>query len=160
MILSSKLLPPDTSSTTALLEQLPLAMALPGSSGHATEWSETIPGLATEHSEEGGPPQGRYAPIIEVAFKNGTWWSIPQQMSAELYAQFQAGQDAVYTWDWGTSRRGSWRPDDQETSINRYMIDFVQKQQRNIDNGRMRTIRLVWILEEDAPPQWTSQIPG
>ena len=62
MILSSKLLPPDTSSTTALLQQLPLAMALPGSSGHATEWSETIAGLATEHSEEGRPPQGKYAP--------------------------------------------------------------------------------------------------
>ena len=134
-------------------------MALPGSSGHATEWSGTIPGLATEHSEEGRPPQGRYAPIIEVAFKNGRRWSIPQQMSAELYAKFEAGQDAVYTWDWGDSRKESWKPDDEETSINRYMIDFVRKQQKNIDNGRMRTIRLIWILEEDATPQWTGQIP-
>ena len=80
-------------------------------------------------------------------------------MSAELFAKFEAGQDAVYTWDWGNSRKGSWKPDDEETSINRYMIDFVRKQQRNIDNGRMRTIRLIWILEEDATPQWTGQIP-
>ena len=113
-------------------------------------------GSSTEHYEEGKPPR---IPIIEVAFGNGKWWSIPQQMSAELYAKFEAGQDAVYTWDWGDSRKGSWKPDDEETSINRYMIDFVHKQQRNIDNGRMRTIRLIWILEEDAMPQWTGQIP-
>ena len=45
-------------------------------------------------------------------------------MSAELYAKIEAGQDAVYTWDWGDSRKGSWKPDDEETSINRYMIDL------------------------------------
>ena len=98
-------------------------------------------------------------PIIEAAFPEGMWWSIPQEMSAELFAKFQAGQDAVYTWDWGNSRKGSWKPDGEDTSINRYMIDFVRKQQKNIDNGRMRTIRLIWILEEDATPQWTGQIP-
>ena len=89
------------------------------------------------------------------------WWSIPQEMSAALYANFEAGQDAVYIWDWGDSRKGSWQPDDQETSINRYMIDFVHTRQRNIDNGRMRTIRVIWILGEDATqtPQWTGQIP-
>ena len=69
-------------------------MALPGSSTHATESSETNAGLPTEHSEEGRPPQGRYAPIVEVAFNNGMWWSIPQQRSAELYAKLEAGQDA------------------------------------------------------------------
>ena len=68
---------------------------------------------------EGWPPR---IPIIEVAYSNGMWWSIPQQVSAELYAKFEAGQDAVYTWDWGDSRNGSWKPDDRETSINRYMI--------------------------------------
>ena len=127
--------------------------------GTATEHSETIidaSGPATEHSEEGRP---RRIPIIEVAFSKGMWWSIPQEMSAQLFAKFEAGQDAVYTWDWGDSRKGSWKPDDEETSINRYMIDFVRKQQKNIDNGRMRTIRLIWIREEDATPQWTGQIP-
>ena len=62
------------------------------------------------------------------------WWSIPQQMSAELYAKFEAGQDAGYTWDLGDSREGSWRPDGENTSINRYTIDFRSKQQTNIDN--------------------------
>ena len=114
-------------------------------------------GDAPEHPEEGRPPR---IPIIEVAFPKEMWWSIPQQMSAGLYAKFEARQDAVYTLDWGDSRKGSWKPDDEETSINRYMIDFVRKQQTNIDNGRMRTIRLIWILDEDATPQWTGQIPS
>ena len=113
-------------------------------------------GPATEQSEEGRP---RHIPIIEVAFSKGMWWSIPQEMSAGLFEKFKAGQDAGYTWDWGDSRKGSWQPDGEDTSINRYMIDFVRKQQKNIDNGRMRTIRLIWILEEDATPQWTGQIP-
>ena len=98
-------------------------------------------GPATEQSEEGRP---RRIPIIEVAFSKEMWWSIPQEISAELFAMFKAGQDAGYTWD----RGDSWAT-----------IDFVRKQQTNIDNGRMRTIRLIWILEEDAKPQWTGQIP-
>ena len=111
---------------------------------------EAPQGAATEHSEEGGPLR---IPIIEVAFSKGMWWSIPREMSAQLFAKFEAGQDAGYTWDWGDSRKGAWKPDGEDTSINRYMIDFVRKQQTNIDNGRMRTIRLIWILEEDATPQ-------
>ena len=147
-----RLLPPESSSTTALLQQLPLAMAHKRkcASGSATEHSETnmdASGLATEHSEEDGPPR---IPIIEVAFGKGMWWSIPQEMSAELYARCEDGQDAVYTWDWGDSRKGSYKPEGEETSINRYQIDFVRKQQRNLDNGRMRTTRGIWILEEDA----------
>ena len=98
--------------------------------GTATEHSETIidaSGPATEHSEEGRPLR---IPIIEVAFSKGMWWSIPQEMSAQLFAKFEAGQDAGYTWDWGNSRNGAWKPDGEETSINRYIIDFVRKQQK------------------------------
>ena len=75
--------------------------------GNSTEHSETIidaSGLATMHSEEIWPPR---IPIIQVAFRNGMWWSLPQHLSAELYAQCEAGQDAVYTWDWGESWKGS-----------------------------------------------------
>ena len=94
------LLARDGSSATTSLPQLSLAMA----KRSATEHSETLfdaSGLATEHSEEAKPPR---IPITEVAFNKGMWWSIPEQMSAELYAKFEAGQDAVYTWDWGDGR--------------------------------------------------------
>ena len=70
--------------------------------GSATEHSETIidaRGLATQPSDEGKPAR---IPIIQVAFKNGVWWSIPREMSAALYAKCEAGEDAGYTWDWVT----------------------------------------------------------
>ena len=120
----------------------------------------TFSSASTGTFEEGETITGATRiPIIEVAFGEGKSRSIPQEMTAELYAKFEAGQDAGYTWDWGSSRKGSWKPDGENTSINRYTIVFVHKQQTNIDNGRMRTIRLIWALEEDATPQWTGQIP-
>ena len=39
-------------------------------------------------------------PIVEVAFSYGQWWSIPQEMSAQLYEKYANGEDAGYTWDW------------------------------------------------------------
>ena len=111
--------------------------------------------LATEQSEE----EPRLIPIIEVAFSKDYWWSIPKEKSADIYRQFEAGKDPTYTWDFGGARKGGMKVDGEETSINQYRIDFARKQQTNIDNGRMRTIRLIWILEEDATPQWTGQIP-
>ena len=94
--------------------------------GTATEHSETIidaSGPATEHSEEGRP---RRIPIIEVAFSKGMWWSIPQEMSAQLFAKFEAGQDAGYTWDWGNSRKGSfvvcWSPNKGGTTEGGFLL--------------------------------------
>ena len=87
------------------------------------------------------------------------WWSIPPDVSAAMFALFAAGQDAVFTWNWGESRLGSWSPDGQNTNINRYKIYFERKLQKNLDNGRLRTIRVIWIDAEDATPEWTGQIP-
>ena len=63
-------------------------------------------------------------PNIEVAFSNDMWWSIPQEISAELFAKFQDGQNAGYKWDWGDSRKGAWKHDGEDISINRYTIDL------------------------------------
>ena len=40
-------------------------------------------------------------PIFQVAFRNGMWWSIPADMSQQLYQKYMNNEDAVYTWDWG-----------------------------------------------------------
>ena len=115
---------------------------------------------ATEHAAEEVDVHGSKVPIIEVAFKNGHWWSIPQDMSAQLYAKHVQGEDADYTWDWGDGGRvGSWRPEGAESSINRYRIDFVSRIQTNIDNGRKRSIRIVWVHPQDIVPQFTGQLP-
>ena len=106
------------------------------------------------------PPDSESVPIIEVAFRNGMWWSLPEAMSKQLYEQYAENNDAGYTWDWGESRLGSWKPDDEDTNINRYVLDFVRWEQRNIDNNRTRSIRLVWVRPQDVNPTWTGQIPA
>ena len=118
--------------------------------------SQTTAGmeLATEQSDE----ELRLIPIIEVAFREDYWWSIPKEKSADIYKQWEAGKDPTYTWDFGGARKGGMKVDGEETSINQYRIDFLLKQQINIDNGRKRTIRLIWIEEEDTKPRWTGQI--
>ena len=86
-------------------------------------------------------------PIIEVAFKNGMWWALPQEMSQGLYDKYRAGgEDIGYTWDWGTERSGSWKLGDEETSINRYLLDF--------EAG------IVCVDPSTTTPPWTGQIPN
>ena len=99
-------------------------------------------------------------PIIEVAFGYDKWWSIPPEMSAQLYEKYVNGQDAGYTWDWGEGGRvGSWSPEGEETSINRYVIDFVAFVQTNLDNQRKRSVRIVWVRPQDLLQQFTGQLP-
>ena len=98
-------------------------------------------------------------PIIEVSFGNGMWWSLPSEMSAQLYEKFTSGENAGYTWDWGDAREGSWRPDGECTSINRYIIDFKTMTQTNIDNKRKRSVRIVWTTTAATQPQWSGEIP-
>ena len=110
-------------------------------------------------SDSDSAAQPGKVPIIEVAFKNGMWWSIPWEMSQALYEKHLQGENAGYTWDWGEHRTGSWVHDNQETSINRYLIDFDAMEQKNIDNGRLRTIRIAWVDHADVAPRRTGQIP-
>ncbi len=74
--------------------------------------------------------------------KQGMWWDLPEEMSALMDAEFIKGNDgAVYTWDWGSSRAGAWKPEGRETSISRYEVDFGNMTQRNIGSGRNRKVR-------------------
>ena len=99
-------------------------------------------------------------PAIEVAFRNDTWWTIPQFISEPLYQAYIARLDfAGYTWDWGPGNRlGSWKPDGEDTSINRYVIDFRNMVQTNIDNQRKRSVRIVWLRREDLTARFTGKI--
>ena len=94
-------------------------------------------------------------PIFEVAFCNGMWWSMPEDFSRMLFEKYDAGEDAVYTLDWDESRSGSWKPDNEETSVNRYVVDFEAMEHRYIDNDRRRSLRLVWIRRQSVTPLWT-----
>ena len=99
-------------------------------------------------------------PIFEVAYRNGMWWSIPAEMSQEIYLKYTNNEDVVYTWDWGDARAGSFAlADGEETSINRYKIDFQAWEQHNLDNDRRRSVRLVWVTAENVDPKWIGQKP-
>ena len=142
----------------------PLAQSMPmetnDASGSATEQSGMdveiseplqIPqstdgiGLATEQFQAAN---SRFIPIVEVAFDKDYWLALPKEISAQMFAQFDNDKDAIYTWDFGGR---------QETSIKGHSIDFARKEQRNRDNGRTRTIRLIWVEDEDTHPQLTGQ---
>ena len=101
----------------------------------------------------------RCIPIFEVAFRGGTWWSIPSETSKRIYDEYKKKQNAVYIWDWGDSRVGSWQLNGEETSISRYMIDFDVWEQRDLDNHRRRSVRLVWVTAEMVRPKWTGKQP-
>ena len=97
-------------------------------------------------------------PIIEVAFTHDRWWSLPPNMSAELYACKVNNQEAGYTWDWGEGGRiGAWSPNGEQTHLNRYTIDFINNVQTNIDNGRRRYIRIIWVRPQDLVAQFTGE---
>ena len=135
---------PSSTSTTA-------AGAMSGATEHVGIGAAEHVGIGAEEHK---------VPIVEVAFNHGLWWSIPQAMSGELYEKYINGEDAGYTWDWGEGgRAGSWKPDGEETTINRYVIDFATGVQTNLDNQRKRSIRIIWVRPRDVVPQFTGEIP-
>ena len=101
---------------------------------------------------------GQKYPILEVAFSNDMWWSMPPWISLPIYDQYALGKNVNYTWDWGNTRSGSWSPEGQTTTINRYIIDFTEMIQTNIDNNRKRSVRWIWTCEDAVAPEWSSQI--
>ena len=136
--------------------------------------SEKIPASAAASAAQPGPTvqdEGELGtlaplegdpgvPLIEVAFSGGKWWQIPREMSQMIYMKYLAKEDAVYTWDWGTTRKGSWPGEDGDgSSINRYKLNFETWTQTNIDNGRKRTFRIVWVLPESVEAAHTGELP-
>ena len=83
----------------------------------------------------------------EVDFNTGMWWAMPHDLSDPILDQWINGaQQVSFVWDWEETRRGSYRPDGAETSLNRYIIDFDIMRQRNLDNDRTRIVKAVCVL--------------
>ena len=76
-------------------------------------------------------------PVVEIAYPNRKWRALPQELSQVIYDKYSANETEIrYAWDGGDSRRGSWKPDDEETIISRYLLDFEAGLQANIDNDQ------------------------
>ena len=85
---------------------------------------------------------------IHVEFNNCMWCAMPHDLSEPMLNEWKKGCTEVsYVWDWGQTRKGSYTtPDGEETSLNRYIINFETMKQRNSDNGRLRTVKIVAVL--------------
>ena len=84
---------------------------------------------------------------IRVDFNNGMWWAMPHDLSDPILDQWINGaQQVSFVWDWEETRRGSYRPDGADTSLNRYIIDFDIMRQRNLDNDRTGVAKVVCVL--------------
>ena len=88
---------------------------------------------------------------IHVEFNNGMWWVMPHDLSdATLQQWSNRAQQVSFAWDWQATRQGSYQPNGENTSINRYIIDFDTMYQRNLDNGRTRKVKVVFVLQHEA----------
>ena len=104
-------------------------------------------------------PGGRVT-VVEVAFKHGMWWSMPQWLSEPILQCMKNGDEGCsYVWDWNDERTGSFRLDDQETPFNRYLINFLTMTQTNTDNGRKRAIRIINVKPGELNPTFTGELP-
>ena len=71
------------------------------------------------------------------------WWSLPADISHDLFHAALRGDEARYTWD------------------NRsYKIDFETMGQENTENGRRRSVRLLGLEASNVEARWTGQLPG
>ena len=121
------------------------------SAGSATEQSDAV--MDSMETDATHPLLGKLPHVsqlqweIHVEFNNGMWWAMPHDLSDPIVNEWMKGaQQVSFVWDWGETRKGSYRPDGAETSHNRYIIDFDSMQQRNIDNDRRRTVKVVAVL--------------
>ena len=84
---------------------------------------------------------------IHVDCNHGMWWAMPHDLSDPILDQWINGSQQVsFVWDWEETRRGSYRPDGADTSLNRYIIDFDDMRQRNLDNDRIRSVKVVCVF--------------
>lgn len=121
------------------------------SAGSATEQSDAV--MASMETDATHPLLGKLPNVsqlqweIHVEFNNGMWWAMPHDLSDPILNEWMKGaQQVSFVWDWGETRKGSYRPDGAETSHNRYIIDFDSMEQRNLDNDRRRTVKVVAVL--------------
>ena len=91
-------------------------------------------------------------PIVEVAFKDNMWWSIPFDISQAIVGYMQGGsQGASWVYDWGENGRpGTYYENGMPTRFSRYIIDFDTMTQTNSDTHNKRKVRIVYMRREDA----------
>ena len=108
--------------------------------------------IAIENALPGGWTVTGLAERIKIKVQIGKkWWQLPKVHAECVFGQliYRDTTLANYAWCWGDTREGSWRTQ-TGYNINRYQIDAENLMQVNIDNGRMRKIRLEGVADESV----------
>ena len=80
-------------------------------------------------------------PVIEIAFKNGMWWCLPEALSKAIYETSLTHDVVSYIWDWGDRRPGSWK--------------LVQWDGSEDKNQHQPVCLGLWEQNADEHRQWT-----
>ena len=108
--------------------------------------------IAIENALPGGWTVTGLAERIKIKVQIGKkWWQLPKVHAECVFGQliYRDTTLAKYAWCWGDTREGSWRAQ-TGYNINRYQIDVENLMQVNIDNGRLRKIRLEGVADESV----------
>ena len=108
--------------------------------------------IAIENALPGGWTVTGLAERIKIKVQIGKkWWQLPKVHAECVFGQliYRDTTLANYAWCWGDTREGSWRTQ-TGYNINRYQIDAENLMQVNIDNGRLRKIRLEGVADESV----------
>ena len=108
--------------------------------------------IAIENALPGGWTLTGLAERIKIKVEIGKkWWRLPKVHAECVFGQliYRDTTLANYAWCWGDTREGSWRTQ-TGYNINRYQIDAENLMQVNIDNGRLRKIRLEGVADESV----------
>ena len=107
----------------------------------ASSWLET----ALVPSRPPAPILENLVPIFEIVHADGMLWSLPQELSKEIY-------DNTYR--------------AQQTRFTRYFVrtaclfDVETMEYINIDDDHQGSLRLAWVNPGELTPSFTGQIPG
>ena len=93
-------------------------------------------------------------PIIEVERNEGSniWWSMPADSSSIFYQAYSQNLATEFTfvWDWQGQKSGAFEMNGEKSNYSRYSLCFKTMLQKNLDSGRVRRFRVVFMKPDDA----------
>ena len=83
--------------------------------------------------------------LIERSAQAGIYWMMPVELSDPILKQRDDGcKEVSFVWDWECPR-GTYYADGEQSTYSRYMINFDEMLQRNLDNDSTRRVKIIRI---------------
>ena len=112
----------------------------------ASSWLETaiVPVLPPAHAAV------ELVPIFEIMYADGMLWSLPEELSKEIYENTYGAQRTKTT-QYTEYKKGKFEA---------YIFDVEKMRCENIDSDHEGPLRLAWVKPEELTASFTGQIPG